>query len=166
MKKLLTNIALVLFAGFSLQAATFTTNLSTSNGGAILFTNGVSINRITVLNNTATNDFVAFYDANWPTLLWTNATLITNTLSYVTNVTQIFTNFTGVLTTNVYSNQVVTIGLTNGPTTNSFNLLAVVGAAATNSTPYTPLNPLTISYGIVATNKTPVTITIEYNSTR
>ena len=165
MKKLL-SIATGLLFGLTLQAATFTTNLSTSNGGAILFTNGATINRVTVVNATTTNDFVALYDANWPTLLWTNSTLITNTLTYVTNVTQIFTNFTGVLTTNVYSNQVVTIGLTNGPTTNSFSLIAVTGAGATNTTIFAPLNPYAITYGVVATNKTPVTITIDYNSTR
>lgn len=167
MKKLLLITLLAFIPLYGANAALFTTNLSAGNTGAILFTNAATINQITVVNATTTNDTIRIYDANYPTLLWTNSTLITNTTSYITNnVAQVYTNFSGVLTTNNYTNALITLNTTNGPTTNSFPLLFAVGATASNTTTYTPLSPTAVSYGVVVTNTTPVTITINYNSTK
>lgn len=164
MKKLIL-LALLAFSSIA-NAASYSTNLTAQNAGTVLFTNSATIYRITVVNSTTTNDVIRFFDANWASLQLTNSGTVTNFNSYLTNVSVVFTNYTGIIQTNIYTNQLVTVPTTNGPSTNQFRLVAVVGSTASNTSYYLPLNPIAVSYGLAASNVTAANVTVEYNSTR
>ena len=160
-KKLLTSLFALLTA-FAVSAATYTTNLTGHGTNLIIITNGIQINSITFANSSGATLSAAVYDSKYTSLKWTN-TPYTNLTSYTTNYVTTFTNFSGVIQTNTnsvlwtYSNAVAAA-------TNDFRALTTVAVSNAVTYVWTPSTLMVAGFGLVVTNSTNVSLTVNYST--
>lgn len=145
----------------NLKAATYSTNVAAGQISLLSFQSGTILS-LTVAN-TSTN-IATWYLIDAPTNLttWTNAAYTNITYTGVSNIVLTYTNYFGVVTsvTNQYATYTTNSTAAN---TNNYNQIIgdVIPVGATHTINYSTLGQV-FNNGILLTNNTNVTITIQY----
>ena len=154
-------ILLLALASVASQAATLSYT-SGSGSNNVVITNPVLIRSITYANtsgNTVTN---RTYDSNTNSLTWTNAP-VSYVTQYVSNKVDTITNFSGVVqsTTNSY---IFSVSATTGGSTNNFTLLTTQTLLTGTTVVFTPPSTLILNKGLMVTNGSALSITVDYST--
>lgn len=168
MKKILSLVTLLGVLSFGAKAATVSSTITAGTLVNLIPTNQLLVSSVVLINSSATNATVTFYDSPRNTLLWTNSAYTSRVVT-VGNKTNIYTNFLGTIETNMYTNVIIGGFVTNGLATNTYSTLAAVPVPANGSVTFTPDSPLVANFGLTASNSPAavgISATVTYSTAR
>lgn len=153
-----------MLVGLTASAQTQTATVSTSAAARnTMITNAARLLSVTIANDTAQPLTVKLFDAGYnasTNLTWTNSAY-TNTISYTTNIVTSYVTTTGV--TNSLTNAgIFTVINSVSAATNSYPTVNTLSIPASDSVVWAPTGGFLVSRGLIATNNTNCTITIQY----
>lgn len=166
MKTLLNKLTLIAALVLAINTAQAQSSASVSPSAAArntMITNASRILSVTIANASAATLGVTLFDAGYNSttnLTWTNSAY-TNTITYTTNIVTSYVTTTGV-TNSLTNSGIFTVINTVSAATNSFPTVNTLSAPAGETVVWVPTGGYIVSRGLIATNNTNCTITVQY----